>query len=227
MSFKPTVLAIVGLSLLAVTPGCADKGYQKADIAAQALTAAKAETSAAQIQLNKTVDLLDTLINRPAPDLKPQYQAYADALKQLNIQADKLHSRANAMEEKKAAWFKSWETQLAQIKDPEIRASSQARIDSSKAQYSQVADAYRAVQQSFGPLRQNLQDVNTALSNDLTQAGVKSVQPIFVKIKENQAATNKNLDALIAELGRVSAEFSSKIEAASTGKDPGASSTLP
>lgn len=218
------ILTLATLSLIAAAPGCADKGYQKADIAAQALITAKAEASAAQIQLNKTVDLLDNLVNKPAADLKPQYQAYSDAVKQLTTQADKLHSRANAMSEKKAAWFKQWEAELQQIKDPTIRAASQTRVDAAKAEFTSVADAYRAVQQSFGPLRQHLQDVNTALSNDLTQGGVKSVQPIFVTIKADQAATNKDIDALSAQLSRVSAEYSSRIEAASSGQDP---TTLP
>jgi chromosome segregation ATPase len=211
MPGKSTLVTLVLAVLLAAASGCADKGYQKADLATEALTSAKAQTSAAQIQLNKTVASLDSLVTRPAPDLKPQYTAYSDNVKLLNEQADALHSRANAMEEKKTAWFTAWDADRQKIKDPAIRAASQARADEAKAQFAKVGDAYKAVQQSFGPLRQHLQDVLTALSNDLSQGGARSLDPILATIKTDQATTNANLDALSAELARVSTEYASKL----------------
>jgi chromosome segregation ATPase len=209
---KPVLsfLAIAGLCLLSVATGCADKGYQKADLAAEALTTAKAEASAAQIQMNKTVDSLSNLVNKPAPDLKPQYKAYSDNVNLLEEQAASLHSKANTMEEKKTAWLTQWETNRAQIKDPSIRAASQARADEAKAQFGKVGDAYRNLQKSFGTVRQNLQDVNTVLSNDLSQGGVKSLGPVLTTIQTNQATANADFEALRAEFGRVSSEYSSK-----------------
>lgn len=203
-------LAIAGLCFLSAATGCADKGYQKADLAAEALTTAKAEASAVQIQMNKTVDSLATLVNKPAPDLKPQYKAYCDNVDLLEEQAASLHSKANSMEEKKAAWLTQWETNRAQIKDPSIRAASQARADEAKAQFTKVGDAYRTLQKSFGTVRQNLQDVKNVLSNDLTQGGVKSLGPTLTTIQTNQSAANADFEALRAEFARVSSEYSSK-----------------
>jgi chromosome segregation ATPase len=200
--------------------GCADKGYEKAAQTTAAIEAAKAEAINGQNQLNKTVSQLEALVNQPGQDLRPQFQAFASSVKDLNSAADKLHKRATSMDEKRSAWFTSWESELALIKNPDIQAAAQQRIQKAKEQYDQVANAYKDVQETWRPLRENLKDVEIALSNDLTQGGIDSAKTLLPQISSGQAATNASLDALVKHLSTASVEFSSKIAAASSGNDP-------
>src|SRR5690242_9548130 len=74
--------SLCALALLAMC-GCASTNYKRADTASESLHRASMDIQVESRTIDLTLAALDDLVNRPAPDLKPQFVHYSAELDRL------------------------------------------------------------------------------------------------------------------------------------------------
>ncbi len=209
---KPTLKALSAslaiATVAALWAGCASSGYQKGE-----KTASHLESTAAEIELGKArvqiaLDTLNDLMQKPSEDLRPQYKAFSSAVSKVAATARRVNAKAEAMAAAGQAYAAKWDEQMATIASPDIRARSEARKAAVMASLAQVQTEYQQTKASFNPFLADLEDIDKALSLDLTPAGVDSLADEARKANAQGADLIKSLDALTTDFRDLGAKLS-------------------
>lgn len=191
--------------------GCASTPYQKGDAAAISLQDAASDVQIESRALEVAMGTLDDLVNKPDPDLKPQFKRFSKALENLAASAKHNEHSEARMAQRTSIYFDEWNKQLATMNYEVVRARSEAR----KAEVTNYVDSvnkrYRESQDAMGPLLNYLYDVRKALETDLTQNGIESIKPVVAKARENADKVQGALGRLNGELTASGARMSSVV----------------
>ena len=199
----PGVLALV-LSLA----GCAGNKSGQAQEALQAVTSMQTlrqELVRGQTQVDDTVAALNQLASASADKLPLSYRAFNKQVGRMSDEAATARRLANAMRDEWRNYLDSWEKENEQLSSPELRARLAERRAAVEKNYERLRDAARALDQAYGPLLGNLRDIQTALSVDLTQAGVQAAQPAFENARRNAANLRQEMANFITVIDEIQA----------------------
>lgn len=209
---KPILKTTGALGLALATlclAGCASTPYHKGDVAAVSLQDAASEVQGQSRALEVTMGNLDDLINKPEPDLKPQFKRFSKSLDHLSGYARRNERSQARVRGKSADYFEAWDKQIATMNYENIRSHSQERKTEVIDSFNSVNKRYRESQDAMGPLLSYLYDVRKVLDTDLTLGGIESVKPIVVKARENADRVQLALGRLTTELASSGAHMSS------------------
>jgi hypothetical protein len=113
------------------------------------------------------------------------------------------------MEEKNGEFVAEWDHRLQTIDYGHIHELSEARRNDVTNRMTAIQTRYRESQEAMVPLVSYLEDIRTALSTDLTTAGLAALKSVVQNANENVAKVQTALDALTTELTTSSAGMSS------------------
>lgn len=204
-AFFATLAVVTVAALLA---GCASSGSQKGEKTAAQLDATAAEIELGKAQVQIALDTLNDLMKQPAEDLRPQYKTFSSAVSKVAATARRVEARARAMAAASQACTDKWDEQTANLANPDIRARSAARKAAVMTSLARVQAEYQQTKVSFNPLLADLQDIDQALSLDLTPAGVDSLAAEARKANVHGADVIKSLDALTTDFRDLAAKLS-------------------
>ena len=191
--------------------GCASTPYHKGDAAAVSLQDGASEVQGQSRALEVTIGSLDDLVNKPEPDLKPQFKRFSKALDNLAAY-EKRNERSQAhVRNKSADYLESWNQELATMNYETVRSRSQERKAEVTTYFDSVNRRYHDAQDAMGPLLSYLYDVRRALAADLTPNGLESIKPVVAKARENADRVQLALGRLTTELAASSAHMSSVV----------------
>jgi methyl-accepting chemotaxis protein len=108
------------------------------------------------------------------------------------------------MEGKGAAYFADWDAQIAAIANEDIRERSMERKKEVEENFADLRKDYTEARDAFQPMMNDLKDIRTALSADLTMQGLDSVKKSVSKVNGLAEDVKENLEELSAsfrELG--------------------------
>jgi len=204
------------VALLSVC-GCASTNYKKADAAGTSLRRAGIQIEAESRAIDATLAALDDLVNKPAPDLKPQFGRFNASLDRLVASSNRAQKAADVAHKKSADYFETWDKETTTIKFDAVRDQSVSRKTQVSNEFSTVNQRYRENQAVMEPLISYLQDIRTALSTDLTAGGIQSVKSLADNAQQNarkvQVALARLSDELTASGTRMSSVMPSETEA--------------
>jgi DNA repair exonuclease SbcCD ATPase subunit len=193
-------LACLTLSLAPLAIGtlaaCETTGSDKGAATGTTVDQAAAEVGNCITHLDATLASLKEMVEKPAPDLTTQYKTYTSNLKSLESSATKVKELATQMDLKSQQYFSTWDTQIADIQNEDIRERSVERRKTIEANFNKIKAEYTEVRAEFKPLLSDLQDVRTVLSNDLTMDGLKSID----KTVKNVAGKSEDVRESLEEL---------------------------
>jgi hypothetical protein len=189
--------------------GCASTPYHKGDAAAVSLQDAASEVQGQSRALEVTMGSLDDLVNKPEPDLKPQYKRFSKSLDNLASYAKRNERYQARVRNKSGDYFEAWDKQLATVNYETIRTESQERKTEVINSFNSVNKRYRESQDAMGPLLSYLYDVRKVLDYDLTPSGIEAVKPIVSKARENADRVQLALGRLTTELASSGSKMSS------------------
>jgi len=195
-----TILASILLLALMCATGCRSTGYKKSDLAAQSFQKAAMEVQAEAREVEVTLTALNDLVNKPEADLKPQFQRFETALKRLTESAEQTDRTRRRMEKKSAEYFAAWDREVAGINYGKVREQSEARKGEVTNRFHSVNTRYEEAQAVVWPLITYFNDIRTALSVDLTAAGLESVKDIVSNADQNARKVQTALGRLTDEL---------------------------
>jgi hypothetical protein len=197
------VLALIEFS------GCASANYQKADDASNSLRKAAIQINGENRAIDVTLATLDNLVNRPAPDLKPQFKSFSKSVDRLAASAKRAEKAAEVANRKSAEYFRNWDKETAAINFEAVRDQSVSRKTQVSNESNTVNQRYRENQAVIEPLISYLQDIRTALSTDLTQGGLNSVKQLVDNAEQNAHKVQAALARLTTDLSTSRTEMSS------------------
>ena len=201
---KTKTLQLIGCTALAVSlalaAGCLSKRYDKSAVTGTALQTTAEKINLGNAQLTLVLASLNNLVERPQADLRPQFDQFSAELNKLQSLAEDVNDKATDMQAKGADYFKDWNQQLATINSEDVRTRSAKRAKAVEAQFIAINGSYQEVKTSFKPFMSDLQDIKTALGNDLTSAGLDA-------IKRTVAQANKEAKPLRKDIAKLGDDF--------------------
>jgi hypothetical protein len=201
-------LLLLWVTLLCLC-GCHSNGYRKGDAAGQTLRRASDEVRAESQAIDATVAALGDLVQKPAADLKPQFARFDSTLERLVAAANRTEKTRERMEQKNARYFATWDEQLGGINYGIVREHSESRLTEVTNRFYAINSRYLEAQGVVRPLIRYFTDIHSALSVDLTQAGLESVRRIAANAEENSRKVQAALGQLADELASSGVSMSS------------------
>lgn len=202
------LIALVTAALAATTlfTGCGSTaGYKQADKTGTGIAQFREELTRAKLAVDDTVKSLGQVAVTANTDPRPAFVQFSKSLANLEATAAKAKTRAQDMKAQGQAYFASWEAQLAQIKNPEIKNLAVQQRAKLQATFANIRTVAAPLQAQFDPWLSDLQDLRKYLSNDLTISGVDAAKSLFARTQTEGFEVQKSMDALVAELNTVAA----------------------
>jgi len=195
-------------AIAALLAGCASSGYEKGEKTASNLESAASEIELGKAQVQTALDALNDLMQKPSEDLRPQYKAFSSDVSKVVATGKRVNSKAEKMSAAGQAYADQWDEQMATISNPDIRARSEARKATVLASLAQVQAQYQQTKASYTPFISDMQDIDKALSLDLTPAGVDSLKSVAAQANSHGVDLIKALDSLTTDFRDLGAKMS-------------------
>ena len=131
----------------------------------------------AQRQVDETLVSLHRLRSTPAAAMKDGFRDYKGDVEKLAAQGEDAKKRATVLRDRQASHIAAWEKEVAQMKDPAIKATMEQRREALPANYKLLMMYADDVRNAYGPFLTGNKDVVQALSLDMSPAAVSSLSP--------------------------------------------------
>ncbi|MGC3960317.1 MAG: DUF2959 family protein [Verrucomicrobiota bacterium] len=192
--------ALLFAGLLTSFTGCAKRGYHTGERTATNLQAMATKVEMAGRQMDIAVTELDSLVNSPQPDLRPQFDRFSAAVGQLSTLATNLAKAGTELQSRSRLHAESWDKELVAIQNEEIRASAKARKQEVASRFENVRAACQSVQTAIGPVQSDLLDVQRYLNSDLTMGGLSAIKDTATRVGRNAGPARESVTKLVTEL---------------------------
>ena len=188
-------------------------GYKQADKTGAGIAEMRAEVVNGQKAIDQTVLALEQVAATANTDPRKAFEQYSKSLANLESTAVKTRKRSEEIQARGQAYFKQWEQQLAEVKNPQIRQLAEQQRAKLQATFDTIKQYAEPLKAKFDPWLSDLKDLKTYLSNDLTISGVDAAKSLLAKTQAEGIEIQKSMDALVAELNTVAATLTpAKVE---------------
>jgi len=201
-----SVVAVLAAGAMTMLSGCGTtSGYKQADKTGAGIAEFRDEIVKGKTAIDATMKSLSDVAASANTDPRSAFAQFSKDVSNLESTAATVRKRAQSMRDQGQAYFTQWEKELAEVKDPEIRALAVQRKAKLQETFESVRKYSDPLKAQFEPWMSNLKDLQTYLSNDLTIAGVEAAKSLFAKTSSGGQEVQKSMDALIGELNTIAA----------------------
>ncbi len=178
-------------------------------------------------QIDATMMSLNNMMSADGAQLQQAFDRYSNEVDRLKKQAEVISKDGAFMRTEGEAYLSAWQKQNNDIQNQDLRDNSEDGRMAVKQRTVNVQGAYDTAQTSLDRLLRNLEDVRTALRNDLTERGVTGVSQTNVvqRAQQNAEEAKNNLQqvqsasAALADALSPSAQPMAGTESASDGTE--------
>ena len=208
MKTKSIITNLLSLASVVVFAGCGTtSGYKQADKTGEGIAEFREAILNGKKAIDDTMNSLSQVAASATTNPRKAFERYSKDVANLESAANDARKCSQEVKDKGKAYFAQWEKQLAEVKNPDIRALAVER----KAKLQQAFDTIRQyaepLKAQFNPWLSDLKDLRQYLANDLTIAGVDAAKPLFAKTQNEGFEVQKSMDALVSELNTVAASI--------------------
>jgi hypothetical protein len=197
----------ISLAAVSLPMGCASTyysiweklGYEKRDILVSRVEAAAESQTKAKEQFKTTLDQFKELTGYNGGDLEAEYKKLSDNYDKCKDRAATVSDKINSVDKVATAMFAEWTSELDQYHDPNLRASSEQKLNDSKAKYAHLLEVMRTSERKMQPVLDAFHDTVLTLKHDLNAAAISSLQGTSVDISNNVQSLIQDMDASINE----------------------------
>jgi hypothetical protein len=168
--------------------GCAT-AYRPGTVAANSVQMAATEIEIECNHFNGAIESLDNLVNHPAPDLRPQFDAYNKSVDHVYKSVARVENAVRNMQKKNAENLKNWDKQLATLNYGITHDVSEARKKEVSAQLAAIQLRYVDTREVVLPVLAYFEDLRKILGADLTVSGLEAAKPIANNAMNNGRKT--------------------------------------
>lgn len=149
-----------------------------------------------------TVDAsIDTLLNADG-SLNPAFDRYARNVEEMERVGEELQQHVDAMRSQGFDYFAEWREQTTDVNNPEVVDISEARHEETRAAFTELSRSGVDVKRNLQTYISDLRDIETYLSNDLTPAGVKAIEPVAEQARKDGEALQKAIEPMLNALNK-------------------------
>lgn len=205
--FRSSASLMLGLLALCWV-GCSSPGYRQSESTAKTLQSLATRLESTGAELNIAVTELNSLVNNPQPDLRPQFNRFAGAVAEIHSLSNEVRRVEAKLEARGQLHFANWEKELAAMQNDTIRYSGQKRKLELQSRFDAARNTCRLLLTSLGPVQADLGDVKRFLDSDLTSAGLAAIREAANQIAQQAGPARQNLERLVAELRSLAVDLS-------------------
>jgi hypothetical protein len=205
MKNRSIILNLLTLAAVAGFAGCATSGYKRADKTGEGIADFREAIVNGQKAIDATMKSLDAVAASAATDPRKAFEHYSKSVANLESAANDARKCSQNVKEQGKSYFAQWQKQLADVKNPDIRALAEQRKAKLQESFDSIKQIAEPLKAQFDPWMSDLKDLQKYLANDLTIAGVDAAKPLFAKTQAGGRDVQKSMDALVAELNTVTA----------------------
>lgn len=204
-------LFIVMWSAPSFSSGYASAGPQNKQKAVSSIEEFHKELSKNLNQLTETLTALNQIAKTGEGDLCKPYKNFVKQLNRTTDNSRSMSKHAEDMAIKGREYFDTWEKELSNIINSELRAKGEERRGELSKTFNHIISLAQEVQITYQPFIIDLTDIKTALGNDLTTTGIVSLNPYITKANKNAKIVMAKLQELADEVDRVTNALSSRV----------------
>ena len=201
MKMLNRVARTAAIVAMALTTACSSSGtYKKGEKTSQSVMSASRTLDEGSAQIDKVVASLNKLIDAsPKTNLSPLFKTYSSNVEKLDSIAKDAKKRADEMKAKGNAYFTQWDAELAKINNEDIKNRSAERRTQVEQAFQRISQKSQTLKDAYQPMMSDLQDIRTALANDLTAGGIASIKPIAARVATEATNVKSAAAALSTE----------------------------
>jgi hypothetical protein len=151
-----------------------------------------------KLQLQKTLEVYNSLIADGATDRKGLYKKLQSEMATTEKKRAEIRLRADEARTEADALFKSWDASTAAIGDAGLRKRSEERLQKTKATFAKVGAAGQKASELYGPVMKALGDQVTFLGHDLNASAVATLKPDAAKLNATAGELGTRIDETIS-----------------------------
>ena len=196
---KTTLMGLMAASLALALTGCDSMGYQKGSKTGADIQAAANRIAALPNSIDQTIAALNDLVEKPQPDLRPQFKAFSSQLAEMSSEAKDIAAKRRSMAEEGKRFFAKWDEELAKIQNENIKARAQSRKQEVTQKLQAIKQSYAEAETAFEPFLADLKDVQKYLSVDLTSGGIAAMKSTAAKATKESVPLKQTISRLASD----------------------------
>jgi len=200
-------MLLLGTAAFLFLGGCVTTGMDRSVKTSNSIKEVDSDIRKIKIQSDVTAKSLDSLVRAGQPDLKKAFDTYSDAVAELDSQGKKVLKHIDEMKARSTEYFAEWEKQGETYTNPQIRELSDERRNKLAEIYARVPAAGAGIKRAYLAYLVDLKEIQTYLSNDLTQDGVIAITPVAEKSDQDAEALKISLEPVLTALDEINAEL--------------------
>ena len=193
-----TSTLLLGVALLIT--GCASSGYRTSESTVSTLQSLATSIESTGTQMDIAVTELNSLVNNPQPDLRPQFDRFSTAVSKLGSVENQVQKTNLKLADRGTLHFDNWDKELAMIQNEVIRASGQARKLELQSRFDSVRNTCLNVATRFTPVQSDLSDLRRVLNSDLNTSGLAAIRDNATRVTQQATPVRQSIGNLVTEL---------------------------
>jgi chromosome segregation ATPase len=150
-------------------------------------------------QVQKTLDVYNTLVTQPSKDMKGDYKKLLKSMDSMNDKVADARQKIEAMQKSGDTYFMGRAETIKNIQDPALRSQAEQRLKTNQHEFAGVEQALRDAGGTLEPFRKQLADQITYLGSDLTPSAMTSLKPQAEKLNAQGSEIFTKIDQALAK----------------------------
>lgn len=208
LNFTLRSFAVVALALLPSFVSCAaTKGHERADNLATSMEQLETALAKCKGDADATRTALAAMTESANVDPRSSYDQLVAAAKALAASHARVTDLTVKIKERGNTYLTTWERRSSTISDADIKSADERRREKLGLALKEAVTAVGEVEKEARPLCELLVDLRTALDNDLTPAGIYSMNGPLARAAKSAGRTIEAIDEASATVVEVKAQF--------------------
>ncbi len=173
-------------------------GVEKRDIMIDRIEDAQGAQEDGQKQFKDALEQFRSVVNFDGGNLEKVYDKLSGEYEDSVEAAEEIQDRIDSVEDVANDLFAEWKKEIGEFSDAKLRRDSQAKLTSTKQQYTQLARSMRSAEKTMHPVLATLKDQVLYLKHNLNARAIASLdgelQTINADVDRLVKAMQKSID---------------------------------
>lgn len=174
-------------------------GVPKRDILVSRVEKARDAQDDAKVQFKDALEQFKSVVSVESGELEQKYDTLSKVLERSEARATEVRDRILAVENVSNALFKEWKEELAQFRNPNLRAESQIQYHKTLNRYNELIGAMNKAESKLEPVLIPLRDQVLFLKHNLNAKAIASLKQELISVESNVSLLVHDLEQAIAE----------------------------
>ena len=208
LQIKPVLLFItLSTGLLPFISGCATTGSERAEKATTKMESVDGEIKEAVVQIDATSASLENLIKPGQTDVRSALATYSDNVTKMDRLGAKLIKHTDEMSARGKDYFDEWKKEGSTYSNPQIREISEKRSAELNTVFRRISESSIGIRGSFSSYMNDIKEIQSYLSTDLTDKGIASITPVAQKAIRDGSSLKSAIIPVLSALDSARSEM--------------------